>query len=228
MLTQNMTEFAATIKAHAAADLIEQGEYYDEKTGRGCFIGCLAHGNDIGLIATKYGLPMPLTRLLEHVFERLDADNARAFFRDIPGAIGGDGRDLSRVHWSFLADTLRHMPPQPANVQAVIDPVIAGMDRLARGEDWPEAAEAAARAEAAACAWAWAEAAAEAWAEAAARAEAAACAEAAAWAWAWAAAAARAAEAAARAAEAAARAAEAWADEIIRQRDALLRLIKDA
>ena len=113
MLTQNMTEFAATIKAHAAADLIEKGKYYDEKTGRGCFIGCLAHGNDIGLIATKYGLPMPLTRLLEHVFERLDADNARAFFAAIPDAIGGDGRDLGRVHWAFLGDTLRHVPPQP-------------------------------------------------------------------------------------------------------------------
>ena len=165
MLTQNMTEFAATIKAHAAADLIEQGKYYDEKTGRGCFIGCLAHGNDIGLIATKYGLPMPLTRLLEHVFERLDADNARAFFAAIPDAIGGDGRDLGRVHWAFLGDTLRHMPPQPTYIQAVIDHVIEGMDLLAGGENWS-----------------------------------------------------------ARAADAA----EAWADEIIRQRDALLRLIKDA
>ena len=185
MLTQNMTEFAATIKAHAAADLIEQGKYYDEKTGRGCFIGCLAHGNDIDLIATKYGLPMPLTRLLEHVFERLDADNARAFFAAIPDAIGGDGRDLGRVHWAFLGDTLRRMPPQPTDIQAVIDPVIEGMDRLARGEDWPEAAAMAA---------------------------------------------AEAAEAAAMAAVAALSAARAAArsDEIIRQRDALLRLIREA
>ena len=208
MLTQNMTEFAATIKAHAAADLIEQGKYYDEKTGRGCFIGCLAHGNDIGLIATKYGLPMPLTRLLEHVFERLDADNARAFFAAIPDAIGGDGRDLSRVHWAFLGDTLRHMPPQPTDIQAVIDPVIEGMDLLARGEDWSEAwAAADAAADAADAAW-----------EAA---EAARAAAAAAWAAAW--------EAAAWEAVEAAEAAEAaGADEIIRQRDALLRLIREA
>ena len=181
MLTKNMAEFSATIKAHAAADLIEQGKYYDDKTGRGCFIGCLAHGDDIGLIATKYGLPMPLTRLLEHVFERLDADNARAFFAAIPDAIGGNGRDLGRVHWAFLGDILRHMPPQPTDIQAVIDPVIEGMDLLARGENW-EAAEAA-----------------------------------------WAAAVAEAAVAeAARAAEAA------RSDEIIRQRDALLRMIREA
>ena len=206
MLTKNMAEFAATIKAHAAADLIEQGKYYDEKTGRGCFIGCLAHGNDIGLIASKYGLPQPLTRLLEHVFERLDADNARAFFAAIPDAIGSDGRDLSRVHWAFLGDTLRHMPPQPTDIQAVIDPVIEGMDLLARGENWSAEAEAAARV---AAAW-----------EAAAAAEAAA--------WAAAEAAARVAAWAARAAAEAAEAEAAVADEIIRQRDALLRLIKDA
>ena len=151
MLTKNMAEFSATIKAHAAADLILQGKYYEADTGRGCFIGCLAKANDVALIADKYGLPMPLTKLLEHVFERLDYNLAREFFAAIPDAIGGDGRDLSRVHWAFLADILRHLPQQSGEAQAATDTVIAGMDLLADGKDWPaEAAAWAARAEAAA------------------------------------------------------------------------------
>jgi hypothetical protein len=38
------------------------------------------------------------------------------------------------------------MKPEPGKVQAAIDPVIAGMDRLGRGEDWPKADARAARA----------------------------------------------------------------------------------
>ncbi len=79
---------------------------------------------------------------------------------DIDDALGGTAcadaleastADLSFVHWRFFADMLRAMPPATDDVQAVIDPVIAGMDRRGRGEDWPEAADAArAAAEAAA------------------------------------------------------------------------------
>jgi len=54
-------------------------------------------------------------------------------------AITASKADLSLVHWRFLAKVLRAMPRQPADMQAVIDPVITGMDRLWRGEEWPEA-----------------------------------------------------------------------------------------
>jgi hypothetical protein len=72
--------------------------------------------------------------------------------RDIDLALGGtvcqdaittSTADLSLVHWRFLADVLRAMPPVPDDVQAVIDPVIAGLDRLGRGEEWAEARVAA-------------------------------------------------------------------------------------
>lgn len=75
----------------------------------------------------------------------------------LPALDAARGKDLSRVGWLFLSAMLREMPMPDAETKSVVDPVIAGMDRLARGEDWPEAwLEAAARA-ARAAAWAeWA------------------------------------------------------------------------
>ena len=54
-----------------------------------------------------------------------------------------EGRDTSLAHWRFLGDVLRHMTEREPDVQAVIDPVIEGMDMMAAGEDWPKAQEAA-------------------------------------------------------------------------------------
>jgi hypothetical protein len=138
---------------------------------------------------------------------------------DIDDALGGTACrdaleastfDQSRVLWRFLAAVLREMKPARAKVQAAIDPVIEGMDRLGRGESWPKAdARAAAKAARAAEAWA-----AEAWA-----AEAA-----------WAAVRAAAAQwsAAAEAADAAAWAATFADVPRARQRDIFLRLIREA
>ena len=139
MKTQNIQQMTAEIDAHRAADLLVQGSYYDGATGRGCFIGCLAH--DTAMIADRFGLPQPLTRLLEAIFERLPFDEAAEFFSAIPRAIGRDGRDLTRVHWAFLADLLRHLPDTQA--RGVAADVTAGIDLLAEGKDWPGAAEAA-------------------------------------------------------------------------------------
>ena len=255
MKTQNIDLMTAEIDAHRAADLLMQGSYYDPETGRGCFIGCLTHGNDTAVIADRFGVPEPLTRSLESIFECLPALEAAEFFTAIPRAIGRDGRDLTRVHWAFLADLLRHLPDTQA--RDVVADVIAGMDLLAAGKDWPGAAQAAQAARV------WAE---RAWAVRAWAAEAAVTAhvaEAMAWAetaeavrdateaaywvamaaeaaayWAQvraeavaaqaAAVAAQAAAGAAEAVEAAAAAARARAKETHRQRDAILRLIREA
>ena len=145
MLTKNHAKLTAEVKKHIAADAVVQGSYWDGK--RGCFIGCLAHSSDARFLQDEYGLPLPLVRLCESIFERLPADDARAFFAAIPSAVGCDGKDLSRVAWQFLADELRALPPQTGDVQDAIDCVIKGMDVLARGENWPNAAaDAAARA----------------------------------------------------------------------------------
>jgi len=205
MLTINIDQMLAETQAHIAADAVRQGTYWNGS--HGCFIGCLAHSDRAETLTERFGLPLVLVRICEGIFEGLPADEAREFFSAVPVAIGRDGCDLSLVHWAFLAAELRALPPAPADVQAVIDPVIAGMDLLASGGTWDkaaaeaaaQAAEAAARAAEASAAW---DAEAAAWA---AEASAAWDAEAAAWAAAWAA------RATARAAARAAAWAAAWA-----------------
>ena len=224
MLTKNTDQLRQQVAAHVAADSIAQGIYWDEDSKRGCFIGCLAHANDPKINEQTYGLPVMVQRIAESIFEALPADEAKTFFAALPDAVGCDGKDLSKVGWQFLAAELRALPEQPDEVQVVIDPVIAGMDLLASGQEWAAAA-AAARAAWAVAAWA-------AWAAARAARAAADAAAAAADAAASAAAAAADAASAAAAADAAARAA-AWAaaDRAAacrRQRDTLLALISQA
>ncbi len=250
MLTKNTDQLRQQVAAHVAADSIAKGIYWDEGNKRGCFIGCLAHSEDPGINEQTYGLPVMVQRIAESIFEALSDDEAKAFFAALPDAVGCDGKDLSKVGWQFLAAELRALPAQTAEIQVVIDPVIAGIDLLASGQEWA-VADAAADADAAwaaaadAAAWAADAAACAARAAAAARADWAA--DAAAWAADAAACAARAAAAAradwaadaadaadaaawaARAAACAARAAAAAdADARRRQRDTLLALISQA
>jgi len=225
MLTKNTDKLHREVAAHVAADSIVQGTYWDAASKSGCFIGCLAHADDPAVNEIAYGLPIMVQRIAENIFEALPADKAKEFFAAFPIAVNCDGKNLTNVGWQFLAAELRSLPKQPAQIQAVIDPVITGMDLLASGQEWATAAAAvaalaayaaAARAAAAAAAYAaYADAAAVA-ARAAAAAAAAAADDAAADA-AYAAAAAVAAAAAyaayADAADAAARAAAAAADD---------------
>ena len=215
LLTRNTDLLRAAVAAHVAADQVVQQTYWDNKKQHGCFIGCLTHSDDPHIAEKKYGLPIMVQRIAESIFERLPADEATAFFAAFPDAVQCDGKDLSRVGWQFLAAELRSLPPQTAEIQAVIDPVIAGIDLLVQGTAWDQAAARAA-AEAAQAAAEAAQAATRA-AQAAARAAQAAAQ--AAWA-------AQAAQAAARAAQAAAQAARNAATQ--RQRDLLLRLITEA
>jgi hypothetical protein len=217
MRTKNTDTLRAEVAAHIAADAVVQRTYWAD--GKGCFIGCLAHSSEATVLGERFGLPLPLVRICEGIFESLAADEAKAFFAAIPDAVGRDGKDLSRVHWAFLAAELRALPEVPDEVQAAIDPVIAGMDALASGGEWSEVVARAAAYAAYAAAYAAADAAADA-ASAAARAAYAAYA------------AADAADAAARAAAyvaaEAARAAAAAAAARRRQRDTILALIENA
>jgi hypothetical protein len=147
MLTKNHAELTAEVNAHIAADAVVQGTYWDEREGKGCFIGCLAHSSDATVLQDRFGLPLPLVKICESIFEALAEADAKAFFASIPAAVGRDGKDLSRVHWAFLASELRALPATSVELRAVIDPVIAGMDALASGGPWSkDAAYAVARA----------------------------------------------------------------------------------
>jgi hypothetical protein len=219
ILTKNFADLKAQVEAHVAADEIIQGAYW--RDGKGCFIGCLSHKPDGGSGAAHneayYGLPLALQRIAENIFEALPATGAKAFFAALPESVGRDGKDLSRVHWQFLGCELRECAKLVTGAPlAVVNRVIAGIDLLSEGRDWPDAAAAAAAADAAAAAAAAAD-----YAAAYAAADAAA-----------AAAAAYAARAAAYAARAARHAADASAmpraAASLRQRDTLLRLISEA
>jgi hypothetical protein len=147
MLTKNTDQLRQQVAAHVAADSITQGVYWDESNKRGCFIGCLAHSEDPGINEQTYGLPVMVQRIAESIFEALSDDEAKAFFAALPDAVDCDGKDLSKVGWQFLAAELRALPAETAEIQVVIDPVIAGIDLLASGQEWAVAdATAAARA----------------------------------------------------------------------------------
>ena len=144
ILTRNHAELTLKVASHIEADAVIQGGYWDGH--KGCFIGCLTHSSDPKPAQERFGLPEPLLRIAESIFERLPTDDAKGFFAELPKAVGRDGKDLSRVQWAFLAAELSALPNVPADIQAVIDPVIGGMETLASGGDWSKDAAYAARA----------------------------------------------------------------------------------
>jgi len=122
MLTRNFDQLSKEVKHHVKCDAIRQGSYWDGS--RGCFIGCLAHSGDTAKVQDTYGLPIMLQRIAENIFESLPLNEAQAFFAALPTAVGCDNKDLSKVGWQFLASELRSLPPQPAEIAAVIEFVL--------------------------------------------------------------------------------------------------------
>jgi len=233
-LTKNTETLRAEVAAHIAADALVRGSYWKPSKnavgGQGCFISCLTHSNDPTPAFERFGLPVAVLRIAENIYEALPYDDGIAFFAALPDAVGRDGKDLSRVHWGFLAAELRAMPQTTDAAQALIDPVIDGVDLLFSGQQWTaaRAAKAAADAADAYAAARTAKAAARAAKLAARAAKAAAYAAYAAEAAAYAAYAAEAAAYAAYAAEAVTYAAYAAEAARLRQRDTLLALIAAA
>jgi hypothetical protein len=249
MLTKNFLQLQTEVQCHVEADRVAQSSY------RTCITSCLAGGeNSPKFIEREYGIPLAVSHIAEIIFKGLPSDEATSFFAALPDAIESDGKNLSLIVWQFLAAELRSLPPVTPEVQAVIDPVIDGMDLLVQGKEWSkkdaEAADSAARAAADAAGSAAADAAANAASSAARAAKDAAkvaravCSAVFSADWAVSAAASAAARAAADAAgwatdEAASAAASAagwgtgahWALRVAtrrRQRDLLLKLIKEA
>jgi len=152
-LTKNTEILRAEVAAHIRADALVRGSYWKPSKnavgGQGCFISCLTHSSDPTPASTQFGLPVAVLRIAENIFEALPDHEGKAFFAALPDAVGRDGRDLSRVVWAFLAAELRAMPQTTDAAQAVIDPVIDGMDLLFSGQQWTAARAAKAAAYAA-------------------------------------------------------------------------------
>jgi hypothetical protein len=111
-------------------DLLKQGvhEHPEIDTTIGCFIRCLTHSDAPALAVERFGLTEPILRIAEGIFESLPPEEAEQFFYDFPNAVATDGKDLSLVHWVFLGETLRNLPSQCPEIQAVIDAVIDHMN----------------------------------------------------------------------------------------------------
>jgi hypothetical protein len=120
------------VAAHTAADEIIQGEYWEN--GKGCFIGCIAHGSDTNKVFDLTGFPLMLTRIAEGIFENLPNDTAKGFPQRVISA-PRLGSDLSLVAWKFLQETVTEAlqladEDTRARCQAALDVVAA----KARGE----------------------------------------------------------------------------------------------
>lgn len=140
-ITKNHAILKQEVAAHVAADQVLQGRYWDGD--RGCFIGCLTHSSSPTPAVERFGLTLPILRIAESIFEGLPPKDAKDFFAALPDAVACDGKDLSLVHWAFLAEELRELPKQFDDTERAIDLAIAGMDLLASGQEWPDAADAA-------------------------------------------------------------------------------------
>jgi len=138
ILTRNTAELRQVVERHVAAYAVIQSDCFDVifclndiDEPVSALMLCLNHSNDPVSALKEYGLPAMVQRIADSIFERLPVEDALKFLAALPKAIGCDGKDLSRVPWQFLAQTLRNMPLQPAEIQAVVDPVIAGLELLA-------------------------------------------------------------------------------------------------
>jgi hypothetical protein len=159
--------YLARMRAHAAADEIVHGAYWEN--GKGCAVGCLLHSGDSPhrQFPVLLGIPEPIARLEDRLFEGQANGDAKRFAVEFVEAIPV-GADLSGVAdrfllWLLVDEQFGMRQWANAQGQATIDRV-AGRYRLKMSgnlpplEEWHEARSAAAAAADAAAAAAYADA----------------------------------------------------------------------
>lgn len=178
-------KYVARVKAHAEADEIIKGIYWQD--GKGCAVGCTIEGSEHERYEKELGIPEALAHLEDSMFENLTNGEAKRFPLEFLEAIPV-GADLSKivpqfVIWEF--EDKKHGLSQikevaeDSEIMEVCEGVVSLYKRVLAGDEpseteWLDMVEKADRAGAGARAWAWAGAWAWAWAWARARA----------WAWA--------------------------------------------
>ena len=93
-------EYVARVKAHAEADEIVKGQYW--QNGKGCAVGCTIHSGTHAAYETILGLPEWLARLEDTLFENLPNRKAKLFPGRFLEAIPV-GVNLERIKWKFCA-----------------------------------------------------------------------------------------------------------------------------
>jgi hypothetical protein len=92
-------KYLARVRAHAAADEIVKGQYW--QGGKGCAVGCTIHGSDHGDYEIELGIPREIAFLEDAIFEGLPTGKAKAWPERFLSAIR-PGQDLSLV-WPRFA-----------------------------------------------------------------------------------------------------------------------------
>ncbi|MBA2612571.1 MAG: hypothetical protein H0U95_11405, partial [Bacteroidetes bacterium] len=93
-------QYLNRLKAHAAADEIIKGQYWDQ--GKGCAVGCTVHSDQHNAYEKELGIPMILARLEDRFFEGMPNKNAKEFPVRFLSAIPV-GVDLKNVWRKFMA-----------------------------------------------------------------------------------------------------------------------------
>ena len=103
-------KYLARVEAHRLADEILQGfgYWFD---GKGCAVGCTLHGDDHGDYESELGIPEPIARLEDVIFEGLPVELARAWPSRFLAAIKPSA-DLSQVadrfcYWLLTSPSMR-------------------------------------------------------------------------------------------------------------------------
>jgi len=91
-------KYVARVKAHALADEIIHGKYWEN--GKGCAVGCTIHSGDHQAYEKELGIPMILARLEDRIFEGMQNGDSKEFPLRFLSAIE-PGADLSLVWYQF-------------------------------------------------------------------------------------------------------------------------------
>lgn len=102
--SQNKEFYLARIRAHAEADEIIKGKYWEN--GKGCAVGCTIHGSSHKKYETDLGLPEWLAKLQDRLFENLPNGKAKAFPLAFLQAIP-IGVNMEPVKWQFCSFLLK-------------------------------------------------------------------------------------------------------------------------
>jgi hypothetical protein len=87
------------LRAHAKADAIEKGYYWND--GKGCAVGCTIHSSNHLEYESRFGIPQMLAHLEDTIFEGLSDGEAKKWPVRFIAAVQ-PGSDLSLVGWRFL------------------------------------------------------------------------------------------------------------------------------
>lgn len=99
-------KYIARFEAHRSADQVVQGQGFDSKTGRGCFVGCTLDAYEHSHFPVELGWPIWLAHLADTIFEGLPKSEAPAFGTDLLACVPV-GIDLEIVRVPFLVSVQR-------------------------------------------------------------------------------------------------------------------------